>query len=38
VSGDVAVERAGDESPGPASDDAARPAPAKLPEAPRPDL
>jgi hypothetical protein len=34
---DEAVELAGDDSPPPA-DDAARPAPPKLPEVPRPDL
>jgi cell division septum initiation protein DivIVA len=35
---DEAVELAGDESPAPATDDAARPAPPNLPEVPRPDL
>jgi cell division septum initiation protein DivIVA len=35
---DEAVELAGEESPVPATDDAARPAPPNLPEVPRPDL
>jgi hypothetical protein len=35
---DEAVELAGNESPVPATDDAAPPAPPNLPEVPRPDL